>query len=163
MNTPGVGADRPAALSCHAVERLVCEVWSEFFERDVHPDDDFYALGGDSVAIVETVHAARERGLALRSSEALRNPTPARLAEYLTIGSGGSTPSAALETLLTRPVSEPIIEQGHGTTLYLVHSDSHFRMEQDTARHWDSPARSAACAPRRSRRTRRRSQTSWTL
>lgn len=139
MNTPGIGADRPAALSCHAIERLVCEVWSEFFERDVHPDDDFYTLGGDSVAIVETVHAARQRGLALRSSEALRNPTPARLAEYLTVGGGGGpAPSTALETLLTRPASEPIIEQGDGTALYLVHSDSHLRLEQDTARHWGS-------------------------
>lgn len=139
MNTPGIGAERPATLSCHAIERLVCEVWSEFFGREVHPDDDFYTLGGDSVAIVETVHAARQRGLALRSSEALRNPTPARLAEYLTIGSGGPAPSTALETLLTRPASEPIIEQGDGTALYLVHSDSHVRLEQDTARHWESP------------------------
>ena len=64
MSTSRIDADRPAALSCHAIERLVCEVWSEFFEREVHPDDDFYTLGGDSVAIVETVHAARQRGLA---------------------------------------------------------------------------------------------------
>lgn len=124
-------------LSCHAIERLVCEVWSEFFERAVRPDDDFYALGGDSVAIIETVDAARRRGLALRSSEALRNPTPARLAEYLTVGA--DRPAADLGTLLARPASEPILEQGGGTALHVVHSDSHRRLEQDAARNWDSP------------------------
>lgn len=137
-------------LSCHAIERLICEIWSEFFERDVDPDDDFYELGGDSVAIVETVFAARQRGLALRSSEALRNPTPARLAEYLTIGAGGGLPSpettAAFEWLRvngttskgaeTRAVA---LEQGDGVPLYVVHSDTHRRLEQDAALQWESP------------------------
>ncbi len=147
MSEPGIGGDGSTALSCHAIESLICEIWSEFFACAVHPDDDFYELGGDSVAIIETVHTARQQGLPLRSSEALRNPTPARLAEYLTIGGGPvatALPAAftgirAHGTPPVQSVSETILEQGDGAPLYLVHSDSHRRLEREAALRWESP------------------------
>src|ERR1041384_3843325 len=79
-----VGA--PARLSCHAVESMIREIWSGYFGRDVSGYDDFFDLGGDSLAMIDVVAEARERGLQVRSSVALRNPSPARLAESLTIG-----------------------------------------------------------------------------
>lgn len=143
-------------LSCHVIEHTICEIWSEFFERDVDPDDDFYELGGDSVAIVETVYAARQRGLALRSSEALRNPTPARLAEYLTVGDGGAQATTATTETTEAPAAlawlrangtapqsaeaaAVALAEGSGVPLYVIHSDSHRRLEQDAAIQWESP------------------------
>jgi hypothetical protein len=72
-------------LSCEAVERLLCEICSEHFGHAVSPYDDFFELGGDSLSIIEIATAARARGLRVRSSEALRHPVPARLAEHLTL------------------------------------------------------------------------------
>jgi len=154
VTEPGIGEDGPRALSCQTIESTIREVWSEFFGREVYPDDDFYDLGGDSVAIVETVHGARQRGLALRSSEALRNPTPARLAEYLTVGDGGRArpaPLAAVYGLLADRAAQaagsgaapsasyPLVASGEGVPLYVVHSDSHRQLELDAALEWDSP------------------------
>jgi medium-chain acyl-[acyl-carrier-protein] hydrolase len=84
MTEPDPGRNAGARLSCRAVERLVCEIWSDYFGRPVAPFDDFFELGGDSLAMIDVVAEARGRGLAVRSSVALRNPTPARLAESLT-------------------------------------------------------------------------------
>ncbi|WP_422769362.1 thioesterase domain-containing protein [Plantactinospora sp. WMMC1484] len=90
-NSPpvAVASDR---LPCAEVERIICDVWSELFETDVSPYDDFFDLGGDSITMIDMVHAARLRGIAVRSSVALRNPTPARLAESLTVRSGRPVP-----------------------------------------------------------------------
>ncbi|HKT01670.1 MAG TPA: acyl carrier protein, partial [Rugosimonospora sp.] len=83
-----------AALSCHAVERMVCDIWSRHFGRTVSPYDDFFDLGGDSFGLIDVVAEARERGLPVRSSVAFRNPSPARLAESMTIGCPEAGPAA---------------------------------------------------------------------
>jgi hypothetical protein len=83
MNIAEAGTER---LSCHAVERVIRETWSGYFGRDVLAYEDFYDLGGDSLGMIDIVGRARELGLPVRSSVALRNPSPARLAESLTIG-----------------------------------------------------------------------------
>ncbi len=90
-------------LSGHAVERLLCEIWSGYFGRQVAPDDDFFELGGDSLAMIDVVAVARERGLAVRSSVALRNSTPARLAASLTTGNGASADDSRWIARLSRP------------------------------------------------------------
>lgn len=94
-----------APLGCHAVERLLCELWSAHFGRAVSPYDDFFDLGGDSLAITAIVAAARERGLQVRSSAALRHPTPARLAEHLTLGGAAprGTPAVLPQALVLGP------------------------------------------------------------
>jgi medium-chain acyl-[acyl-carrier-protein] hydrolase len=78
-------------LSRHAVEHMICEIWSGYFGRDVAPYDDFFDLGGDSLAMIDVVGQARDRGLPVRSSVALRNPSPARLAKILTSGDTATT------------------------------------------------------------------------
>lgn len=141
-----------ARLSCCAVERMVCEIWSEHFGRVVSPYDDFFDLGGDSLTLIDLVLVAQRRGLRMRSSDALRNPSPARLAESLTV----RTATSPLASLLvgareadrvhvfdwtddwteveTRPV--PIVESGTGEPLYVVHSHSHVHAERDAVSSW---------------------------
>ena len=144
-----------APLSCAEVEGAICEVWRGHFGREVSPYDDFYDLGGDSIGMIDIVVAARKRGLPVKSSQALRNPTPARLAESLTLPGPASADrerTRGLEALCaladadpavrspgwcaddTRPV--PIVETGVGEPLYVVHSDSHVKAEREAVRGW---------------------------
>jgi thioesterase domain-containing protein len=142
-----------ARLSCREVERVVCEIWSRHLGRDVCPYDDFYDLGGDSLTMIDVVAEARELGLPVRSSVALREASPARLAESLTIGSTGQPPSSvALPTLYAsarataqqraadwNPAdgrSVPIVATGTGEPLYVVHSDSHVEAERTAVAEW---------------------------
>ncbi|MFJ6215513.1 thioesterase domain-containing protein [Streptomyces sp. NPDC092296] len=145
--------DTAIPLTCHAVERLLCELWSAHFGHDVSPYDDFFELGGDSLAIVQIVAAARERGLRVRSSAALRNPTPARLAEQLTLprdpaspdaprggaldpGSGAQDAGAADGQAEADVQAVPIAAGDAAEPLFVVHSDSHAQAERDAVATW---------------------------
>jgi hypothetical protein len=145
-------------LSCRAVERLICAIWGGYFGREVGPYDDFFELGGDSLAMIDVVGQARASGLSLRSSVALRNPTPARLAERLVLDGAGEPAGTPLPTLHASarhtaqlrgadwtPVesrSVPIVA-GTGDPLYVVHSDSHAGAEREAVAGWavDRPVR----------------------
>jgi thioesterase domain-containing protein/aryl carrier-like protein len=146
MAEPNTAEAATARLSCDTVERVICELWSGYFGRAVSPYDDFFDLGGDSLAMIDVVGQARERGLAVRSSVALRNPTPARLAETLTVHAASApvtlpalcAPEAMRTPLWTDPAPEPIVP-GDIEPLYVVHSDSHIQAERDAVSAWDSP------------------------
>jgi thioesterase superfamily protein/phosphopantetheine binding protein len=133
----------PARLSCGAVERVICEIWSGYFHRAISPYDDFFDLGGDSLAMIDIVRLARDRGLPVRSSMALRNPSPSRLAESLTVHAADARPVAVAALRVPVPraptwtttTPEPIAP-GDGTPLYAVHSDSHVEAERDAIASW---------------------------
>jgi thioesterase domain-containing protein len=143
-----------ARLSCCAIERMVCEMWSEHFGRMISPYDDFFDLGGDSIALIDFVLAAQQRGLRMRSSDALRNSSPAQLAEILTVRAAVSPPAALVVDareaaqapafdrtddwtgVKARPV--PIVVGGTGEPLCVVHSDSHVQAERDAVSLWGS-------------------------
>ena len=133
-------------LTCQEVERLLCELCSAHFGRTVSPYDDFFDLGGDSLSIIALAATARERGLPIRSSAALRYPTSARLAEHLTLphDSGprvrppaldpGPGPAPAGPAADVRAV--PIAEGDPARPLYVLHSHSHVRAERDAVATW---------------------------
>lgn len=144
-----------ALPSCAAAEQAIREIWREHLGREVSPYDDFFELGGDSLMMIEVVLAARQRGLPVKSSQALRNPSPARLAESLTLfdpASAGDPRTRGLEALCaqasasaatrsagwcaedTRPV--PVIEGDAAEPLYVIHSDSHVHAEREAVRGW---------------------------
>ncbi|MEK8107169.1 phosphopantetheine-binding protein [Micromonospora sp. M12] len=57
MSTPS-GAEVPL----NAVETVMAEIWESVLHvRDVGPDDDFFALGGDSLLAIELISAAEQR------------------------------------------------------------------------------------------------------
>ncbi|GAB4514620.1 MAG: hypothetical protein Tsb0020_33160 [Haliangiales bacterium] len=72
-----VGAARPFTNS----ERLLAEVWNEVLGvADFGLDDDFYALGGDSIKSVQVIARASKRGLTLAPKEFLYQSTLRALA-----------------------------------------------------------------------------------
>lgn len=130
-----------ARLSCGTVERVICEIWSGYFDRAISPYDNFFDLGGDSLAMIDVVGRARDRGLPVRSSMALRNPSPSRLAEALTVHAADAPPVPALCAPAPRAGAWPTtalepIMPGAGTPLYVVHSDSHLQAERDAIASW---------------------------
>ncbi|MBW0118650.1 non-ribosomal peptide synthetase, partial [Pseudonocardia abyssalis] len=65
-------------------ERLLCEVLADALGVDeVGADDDFFALGGDSIVAVTVVLALRSEGRTLRAKDIAAHRTPRRLAEAL--------------------------------------------------------------------------------
>lgn len=65
-------------------ERLLCDVFAKTLgvER-VGVDDDFFALGGDSIVAVSVALALRPEGFKLRSQEIVSHRTPEKLAAVL--------------------------------------------------------------------------------
>ncbi|MGW3496800.1 SDR family NAD(P)-dependent oxidoreductase [Streptomyces sp. NPDC001020] len=57
-------------------EKALAELWEEAFRiRPVGVEDDFFALGGDSMLALTIVTRARRRGLTLKESDFFRSPT----------------------------------------------------------------------------------------
>jgi len=77
---PGASGHDVDAAPRDDVERQLAELWQEVLGVDrVGREDDFFALGGDSLASIRIVALARERGLSLAPSELFEFPTVAGL------------------------------------------------------------------------------------
>ncbi|GGC53248.1 amino acid adenylation domain-containing protein [Hoyosella rhizosphaerae] len=64
-----------------ASERLMCEITDSVIgSRGAGPDDNFFALGGDSISSIRLVTAARQRGLQLSVADVFEMATLADLA-----------------------------------------------------------------------------------
>lgn len=92
----GAGADRS---SFDAREHRVAAIWSELLgERAFGLDDDFFAVGGDSIAAVRMILAIEEAFDVRLPQTVLHDRTTIRgLADWLAAGARGG--GAALETL----------------------------------------------------------------
>ncbi|MER6397891.1 non-ribosomal peptide synthase/polyketide synthase [Kitasatospora sp. NPDC001603] len=76
--TPAAAGDRPSRTG---TERLLAAIWSEVLGvPDVGPDDNYFALGGDSILGIQIVSAARRAGLALTPRHLFSHQTLAELA-----------------------------------------------------------------------------------
>jgi aryl carrier-like protein len=153
VDAPGSRLDE-TVLTCRAIEETVCEVWRGVLQTEVDPYDDFFDLGGDSLSIIDTVDELRKRGIAVRTSVALRNPTPARLAESLTVGNerapapgravfpelltgaGGGSRWRARSWAQVRCHPTRVGTGGTDPPLFLLHSESHARLEREAAATW---------------------------
>ncbi|MEV0266200.1 amino acid adenylation domain-containing protein [Streptomyces sp. NPDC050617] len=81
----------PAATPAHdrvgprdAVERTLADIWTQVLGRpqdDV--DEDFFAVGGDSLKSIQMVHRAREAGIVLRVGDVFHHPTISELADHI--------------------------------------------------------------------------------
>jgi hypothetical protein len=91
MSTPR-GAGKPL----NAVESVMAEIWESVLHvRDVGPDDDFFALGGDSLLAIEIISAAEQRGLPLKLVDLFKRPDLRGSCRNLTAEAGGGTAPAA--------------------------------------------------------------------
>ena len=65
-----------------AVEAILLACWQEEFERgDLGRDDDFFALGGDSLTALRILMRANDYGITLDLIDIFECPTVATLAD----------------------------------------------------------------------------------
>ncbi|MFG3137268.1 amino acid adenylation domain-containing protein [Streptomyces sp. NPDC048211] len=93
-------ATRPGGQPRTAQERVVCDVFGSVLRSTaVRTDDDFFALGGDSILSIQLVSRVREAGLGITPRDVFVHRTPEAI--------------AAAATALGRDTAEPA-EQGTG-------------------------------------------------
>ncbi|TDE35343.1 amino acid adenylation domain-containing protein [Actinomadura sp. 6K520] len=106
LPAPAAGRPRPRAPRTDR-ERLFCEIFAEVLETaEVGADDDFFALGGDSILSIVVSGRAHRAGLVVGPQDVFEHPTPAALAAAAreagsapttdTAGSGGTAELVAL-------------------------------------------------------------------
>ncbi|MEU4333849.1 amino acid adenylation domain-containing protein [Micromonospora lupini] len=93
---PAPPDDGPAPVDPPAdgIPARLAALWAQVLERGrVGPDDDFFALGGDSVLAMRVVALARRAGLEVTTRHLFAYPTVAALAPHVTVAG----PAAALD------------------------------------------------------------------
>ncbi|MFF9345202.1 amino acid adenylation domain-containing protein [Streptomyces sp. NPDC014773] len=107
--TPHGKLDRSALPAPHAasppgaarepetpVEKLLCELFAAVLGRaEVGVEDDFFALGGDSIVSIRLVSRARSRGLSLSTKDVFRHRTVAALALHAKVRAPAGAPRSA--------------------------------------------------------------------
>ncbi len=93
---PSVGADRPDMEQAYAPprddrEKALAEIWSEVLGLEqVGIEDNFFALGGDSIRSIQVRSKARKRGISFSLQELFKAPTISRLAALEAKGEKGT-------------------------------------------------------------------------
>jgi non-ribosomal peptide synthetase component F/aryl carrier-like protein len=85
-------------------EAVLTALWSELLGRAVDPEDNVFAVGGDSILCLKVQAAARRRGVAFAIEDMFRNQTIRALAAVARIeeGSGGPASTGAFELVSER-------------------------------------------------------------
>jgi amino acid adenylation domain-containing protein len=87
LPAPAADSTAPAASYSaprNSLERALAEAWSEALGVEkVGRDDNFFALGGDSIRCLRTISAARARNVRVDVQELFRFPTVAELTAHL--------------------------------------------------------------------------------
>ncbi|MET9262182.1 amino acid adenylation domain-containing protein [Amycolatopsis sp. NPDC004079] len=79
---PDFAAEAVGRAPRNAVEAILCDVLAEVLTvPKVYIDDNFFALGGDSVSSIQVVSRARKAGLIITPRDLLEARTPAAIAE----------------------------------------------------------------------------------
>ncbi|MET0187507.1 MAG: amino acid adenylation domain-containing protein, partial [Pseudonocardia sediminis] len=94
-------------------EELLCTLFSEVLDLPgIGVDDDFFALGGDSISSIQLTRRAREAGLRLTPRQVFDHPTVQELAEVATArkarGRKGGAPAQPDEA--AAPTAVPAVE-----------------------------------------------------
>ncbi|MFY1671402.1 amino acid adenylation domain-containing protein [Plantactinospora sp. WMMB334] len=90
-------AVRPSGAATRArVAETLTAIWQEVLHRqDVHPTDDFYELGGDSLHVIRVVDRARNAGISITPAQFIANPTIAGLSSLVAGRAGAAAPETA--------------------------------------------------------------------
>ncbi|MFI6650449.1 amino acid adenylation domain-containing protein [Streptomyces sp. NPDC050529] len=110
-------ATRPGGQPRTAQERVLCDVFTSVLRSpSVRADDDFFALGGDSILSIQLVSRVREAGLGITPRDVFVHRTPEAIAAVATAlgqdtaepaeqGTGEMPPTPIAAWLLERPGS----------------------------------------------------------
>ncbi|WP_327232741.1 amino acid adenylation domain-containing protein [Streptomyces sp. NBC_01317] len=108
-------ATRPGGEPRTARERVLCDVFASVLRTQVvRTDDDFFALGGDSILSIQLVSRLREAGLGVTPRDVFAHRTPEAIAATATAldqqiaapadpGTGELPPTPIIAWLLERP------------------------------------------------------------
>ncbi|MFG3044995.1 amino acid adenylation domain-containing protein [Streptomyces sp. NPDC048241] len=106
---------RPGGEPRTEPERVLCEVFTSVLRADaVRTDDDFFALGGDSILSIQLVSRVRQAGLAVTPRDVFVHRTPEAIAAVATVltadsaepaeaGTGEMPPTPIAAWFLERP------------------------------------------------------------
>ncbi|MFJ8934327.1 amino acid adenylation domain-containing protein [Streptomyces sp. NPDC102365] len=93
LPVPDYGALSSGRPPRDAREEVLCAAYAEVLGlRSATIDDDFFALGGDSITAIQLLVHARRAGLRLSSRDVFRHRTVAALAEAVTSTGAGAGP-----------------------------------------------------------------------
>ncbi|GJF34550.1 hypothetical protein KNE206_72500 [Kitasatospora sp. NE20-6] len=119
LPAPGRGAAAPAAPAGQGPARAMARVFSEVLGlADVGEDENFFALGGDSIVSIQLVGRARTAGFAVTAKDVFQHPTPAALAAAAkglpaaAAGPAAAPPAAVDGPLPALPVVHWLRERG---------------------------------------------------
>ncbi len=88
LPAPAAEADTKAAAPANETEAKIAAAWAAVLETDViGVDQDYYALGGDSILMLRIQAEARRAGVHFTLADMVRNPTVAALAATATTAS----------------------------------------------------------------------------
>ncbi|MFE8957403.1 amino acid adenylation domain-containing protein [Streptomyces iakyrus] len=91
LPAPEFGGGEPGRAARDPRERLLCELFADVLGLEqVGADDEFFALGGDSIMSIQLASRARRRGLVLTAKEVFEHKTPAALARVVTETDGAA-------------------------------------------------------------------------
>ncbi|MCG8443829.1 MAG: amino acid adenylation domain-containing protein, partial [Caulobacterales bacterium] len=109
-------ASEPGQAPRNDFERTLAEVWAEVLKRDaVGRRDNYFVLGGDSIASIKIVALAAKRGVSLTPSEVYEYPTIAELNDLRQGGAGDRFTRAGMAMRLAE------CGPGRHAPLFMVH------------------------------------------
>ena len=114
---------RPATFNSQT-EQLLAQIWAEVLGREaVHPEDNFFEIGGDSIISLQIVSRAREVGLKIEPKDIFEAKTLRRLAE------------------VTRFLSKQVVESEPVTGKVALSPIQHWFFERNLPHphHWNQP------------------------
>ncbi|RMZ76513.1 hypothetical protein DV738_g4888, partial [Chaetothyriales sp. CBS 135597] len=100
--------DNSGARELSDLERQLQQVWGQTLKIQadkILPDDNFFALGGDSVMAMKLVSACRANGLELTVSQAFLNPKLSAMAEVVQVCSSEAQTEIAPFSMISQDVN----------------------------------------------------------
>ncbi|MCC5480758.1 acyl carrier protein [Streptomyces sp. NPDC059680] len=85
--------ERQAAPSSAPVSlgQEIAQLWAEYLDCEIGPEDDFFALGGNSLSGIKIIErVAQDYGVQLSVRDFYLAQTPARVAELIEQGRAGT-------------------------------------------------------------------------
>ncbi|HJX28313.1 MAG TPA: condensation domain-containing protein, partial [Thermoanaerobaculia bacterium] len=121
-------------------EQVLAEVWASVLQVErVGRDDNFFALGGDSILSLRVISKLREQGLELTLQQLFQTPTPRELARAL--GNAGAAreqvPPFGLISGQDRAKMPPDVEDAYPLALLQAGMVFHTEQSPETAAYHD--------------------------
>ncbi|WP_124285810.1 non-ribosomal peptide synthetase [Streptomyces sp. ADI92-24] len=114
-------ATRPGGQPRTAQERVLCDVFASVLRSPaVRTDDDFFALGGDSILSIQLVSRVREAGLGITPRDVFVHRTPEAIAAVATALGQNATAPAEQRTgeMPPTPIAAWLLERPGSTDGY---------------------------------------------